>query len=266
MKKFLSILLCIILCMRVLAGCNMPKDEPPVPAPTPEAAEPVPAESSVPPTKETTPTEASEEAPVPTETEPPETAAPEDAPPADENTYRISLPGFISIFDEPSYDGRFVRPIGEQGVFTIVEEKTDGEGNVWGKLKSGAGWINLSELETNPPVMAGFGSEKMLKSPHHLAVVDDSEYMEYLVFDATQTLTDVRLTMLLPDETGYTQDSILHTLPELVPGTPLIAEVVFYGDFTTYGLSFKDAYGAERHFAVNISGRNGAPVLQEYQA
>jgi len=110
--------------------------------------------------------------------------------------------------------------IRDKGVYTIVEE-SPGKGSTagWGKLKSGAGWINLSELETNPPVMAGFGSEKMLKSPHHLAVVDDSEYMEYLVFDATQTLTDVRLTMLLPDETGYTQDSILHTLPELVPGS-----------------------------------------------
>lgn len=263
MKKPFSVILSILLCVILLAGCGSP-------APVPEATAPsiAPGDVAPPAAEESEPTTESAEEPTPAQPEPTEAASvspdPEEAPSSDENTYTLSLPGFISVFDAPTYDGQFVRSIGEDGVYTIVEEKVDSEGFVWGKLKSGVGWICLSELEANPPVIAGLGSERMLNSPHHLVIVDDSEFMEYLVFSPTQTLTDVRLSMLLWEDDGYVEDSILGTQPELEPGKPLIAEVVFYGDFTTYGLSFKDAYGIPRHFAVYISGRNGAPVLQEY--
>ena len=74
----------------------------------------------------------------------------------------------------------------------------------------------------------------------------------------------MRLISLLPDVGTYVEDSILYTIPELTPDMPLIAQVVFYGDFTTYGLSFTDENGTQRLFVVYISGRNGAPILQEY--
>lgn len=258
MKKKLSAFFSIVLCIALLVGCGTVPE--PLPAPTPEANAPTSAPD---PTPDTTPT--SDTTPVPDPTPAPETApVPSEDVPAEDVPYLLSLPGFMPIFDMPSYDGCFTRSVGRNGVFTIVEEKEDKEGNLWGKLKSGAGWVCLTELASTLPVLAGLGSEEMLADPHHLVVVDDAEYMEYLVFDATQTLTDVRLTMLLLAESGYAEDSVLHTLPELAPGEPLIAEVVFYGDFTTYGLSFLDAHGQMRYFAVSISGRNGAPVLREY--
>ena len=264
MKRLISAILSIFLCIAFLAGCGKPSA-----MPTPEVT--VPTETAAPEATPSIPDPSEESAPThpePVETEPTKPAESTTAavPTPEENTYRLSLPGFISIFDQPTYDGCYVGPIGEDGVFTIVEEKVDSENFVWGKLKSGAGWINLSELETNPPVMAGLGSEHMLKNPHYLVNVDDAEYMEYLVFAPTQTITDVRFTMLLPEENGYAEDTLYETIPELEPGKPLIAQVVFYGDFTTYGLSFRDATGTQRHFAVSISGRNGAPVLQEYTA
>ena len=45
-----------------------------------------------------------------------------------------------SIHEGPSYDDIFVATVGEKGVYTIVEEATDAEGNLWGRLKSGIGW------------------------------------------------------------------------------------------------------------------------------
>ena len=43
-----------------------------------------------------------------------------------------------------------------------------------------------------------------------------------------------------------------------------MAGVVFYGDMTTYGISFVDEEGNERYYAVSLSGMNGALVLNEY--
>ena len=246
MKKRCSILLAIALSVALL-GCNVQ----PTPPSTTAATEPARQVTA----PVTTPTEA----PISTETEP--AAAPS---PAEGSAYLLSLPGFLAVFDAPSYDGCYVGSIGEKGVYTIVQEQTDPEGYLWGKLKSGIGWINLSEYHADIPLWAGLGSEALLDFPHHIAVVDDSEYMEYLVFQAKSTLTDVRLISLLPDVGTYTEDSILCTIPELTPDMPLIAQVVFYGDFTTYGLSFTDENGTQRLFAVYISGRNGAPILQEY--
>lgn len=37
--------------------------------------------------------------------------------------------------------------IKDKGVYTITEEQTDREGKTWGRLKSGAGWIPLSETK-----------------------------------------------------------------------------------------------------------------------
>ena len=157
-----------------------------------------------------------------------------------------------------------MQSVGQDGVYTIVEEQADEEGNLWGKLKSGVGWICLSELHADLPLIAGLGDAAVLDAPHYFVNVDDAEFSQYIVFQPKSTLTDVQLTMLLPDVGGYTEDTLYDTIPELTPDTPLVAQVVFYGDFTTYGLSFLDEAGTHRQFALYISGRNGAPVLQEY--
>jgi len=209
-----------------------------------------------------------EEAPEEAAPETPQEEAEPEAPAAEETD-----PSYLekiawadqSVFAEPSYDSVFVGTVELAGTYTIVEEAYDEEGNLWGKLKSGIGWIDLTALGADVPVLAGLMDERVLEQPHHIAIVDDSEYMEYLVFRATETLTDVRLTMLMLSESGYTEDSTLHTIPEMTLEKPLVAEVVFYGDFTTYGLTFTDESGTERYFALYISGRNGAPVLQEFE-
>lgn len=262
MKKFIIVLFCFTL----LTGCGQKQAAPAptaavsVPATEAPATEPVPAQTSP---SETATEPVAESAPA--ETSPEEVTEPPAAAEAEEFTpYTLSLHSFVSIFDAPTYDGCYTASVGEDGVYTIVEEKADEEGNLWGRLKSGIGWVCLTDLQTELPVRAGLASEKVLESPHHLVIVDNSEYMEYLVFRSTQPLTDVRLTALLPDVGGYKEDCTYETLSQLTPEKPLVAEVVFYGDFTTYGLSFTDEAGTQRQFAVYISGRNSAPILQEY--
>lgn len=257
MKKLTAIVLCSLLLISMLTGCSNKQIAPeaapaPQTTPTTEATEP----ATEPATSEA-PTELPTEAPTEEHTEPATEAA-------DPLPYTLSLYGFTAIFDEPTYDGCYVQSVGQDGVYTIVEEQGDEEGNLWGKLKSGVGWICLSELYADLPLIAGLGDAAVLDAPHYFVNVDDAEFSQYIVFQPKSTLTDVQLTMLLPDVGGYTEDTLYDTIPELTPDTPLVAQVVFYGDFTTYGLSFLDEAGTHRQFALYISGRNGAPVLQEY--
>lgn len=260
MRKYIAILLSALL----LTGCG-PKSIQPTPSapetvPTAEATQPTVPEPEVTETPPSEPevTEAPTSEPAATETP---TSSQEEKP---ADSYTMSLHGFVSIFDAPSYDGCYVQSVGQDGVYTIVEEQMDSEGNLWGRLKSGVGWVCLTELKADLPVVAGLADKNILQKPHRIVIVDNSQFMEYLVFRPNETITDVRLTSLLPDVGGYTEDCTYDTFPKLTPEEPLVAEVVFYGDFTTYGLSFTDESGTQRHFALYISGRNGAPVLQEY--
>lgn len=69
------------------------------------------------------------------ETKPPMTETPYLFPAA-ENTYEI--------YKEPSYSSTYVKML-PKGTFTIVAEEYDAYNNLWGKLKSGVGWICVAD-------------------------------------------------------------------------------------------------------------------------
>ena len=50
------------------------------------------------------------------------------------------------IYSGPGYGYSYVGTVEEAGVYTIVEEKYDGAGDLWGRLKSGVGWVNLTHI------------------------------------------------------------------------------------------------------------------------
>ncbi len=61
------------------------------------------------------------------------------------NSYTISLLDHTEIYSGPGYEHSFVMTINETGVFTIVDEYIHpSTGILWGKLKSGVGWVNLT--------------------------------------------------------------------------------------------------------------------------
>ncbi|MBQ8297181.1 MAG: hypothetical protein IJX77_05300 [Ruminococcus sp.] len=55
----------------------------------------------------------------------------------------------VYIYDAPAYSAAIVGEITDMGSYTIVEEYTENgassDTGTWGRLKSGAGWINLSD-------------------------------------------------------------------------------------------------------------------------
>ena len=259
MKRFVIILLCAAL----LCGCT-PKD-----VPATEPSEPtVPATQ----TQETTPadTEPAETLPpetVPQETEPAQTEPAETAP-VQSVPYTIALHAAVPIFGGPSYDEIPLRVVEQDGVYTIVEEVTDAEGNRWGCLKSGAGWVDLSALDMTVPVTVAYADEPLLIDGNYIPYCwETSDYVTKVAFRAREVLKDVQLCELEPDwdrGNGYTVSRPLLVLAALEPGMPLVAELAFLGDMTAYGLTCTDADGEVHHYAVTISGRNGMLLMQEF--
>ena len=172
------------------------------------------------------------------------------------------------VFSGPGYDHFMVQTVHEAGVYTIVEEMPDGEGALWGRLQSGAGWIDLTSVlawnAAPTPVTAALADDQLLPADCYRYVAEENDGTVLLLFHAHEALTNVRVESLTPNGVAYMPEQTLYTLPLLTPEKPLVIGVVYYGDMTAYGLSFTDATGTERHFAADMSGRNGMLLLEEY--
>lgn len=222
------------------------------PMPTPPTAS---AESSV--------------APQPEETAVPMVEQPSPTPEAPVSkfpyTLRIDNPA-QGIYKEPSYDSTKVGMVITATVYTIVDEATDDEGILWGKLKSGIGWVDLDSIYSFdgkiPLVTANFADLNRIEEPYE-AFYPAERYEWAVLADirVTAPVSDVRLLMLEPlDYTVYEEYCYLGGLEPL---QAFVTELYFSGDFTTYGLSLIDEYGMERIFAIGQSGRNGELVVWE---
>ena len=113
---------------------------------------------------------------------------------AEETPYRqrVTRPDEM-IFSGPGYDEFCVGTVRKAGVYTIVEEVDDGEGHLWGRLKSGAGWIDLTQLQHREdfpmPISANYADDRLMNSgnfEHYLA--PDAEYRVKIAFRAAETL------------------------------------------------------------------------------
>ncbi len=181
----------------------------------------------------------------------------------EDNAYivRIERANF-PIYDGPSYDNFQVGTIGTAGAFTIVDQVQDDEGNHWGKLKSGAGWVDLSliEQEKNSElvVTASWMDTSVLgDQKFYYCDADESPFAKPIVFYTNQTLTDVSFFSLFMNEFFEKGEEYYH-MDTWEADALFVADVYFAGDFTMYGLSFKDSSGTEHIYYATESGRNGS--------
>lgn len=255
MRKLIAVLILAAL----LCGCAGQDNTMPTPAVT-EAATSLATQPSAETVVSTEPSAATEAAP----SEPaPEPTSPE-LPYLQKVTYADQ-----SIFDGPGYDYAFVGTVKEAGTYTIVEEAWDVEDNLWGRLKSGAGWIDLTEvrlrIEFPDPLSANYADDFLLESGnYHHYVGSTEEYAVRIAFRAQETLTDVRLYSMVFYETMELADELFR-LPHLEPEKPLVADLDFPGDMSTYAILFTDSNGSQVCLCISISGRNGTLELWEYE-
>lgn len=170
-----------------------------------------------------------------------------------------------SVYTGPGYDYGFARAVRKQGTYTIVEEAQDPEGNLWGKLKSGFGWVNLTEIQSedyqNALISANYADDALLLHGAYHHYSDGQEYHIPIVFRAYTPLRDVTLFTIGYTAEGPFPGEDLFTLPEMTAEVPLVAELAFPGDMTSYGIRFTDESGTVHTHTVYISGRNGALML-----
>lgn len=281
MKRYITLLLAAAIALSLFSGCRT--EESPTSAPTENTTQQTqPSETTVPATQppettapatqatETQPTE-----PAPTqETQPVETAPPETVPPETAPTETEGFSSYLqkikratqSIFDGPGFDYGFVGTVEVAGTYTIVDEAWDYEGNLWGKLKSGVGWVNLTEIQSPEtyviPISVNYASKRLLDSGNYQhCIADTSEYMVQIAFYADEPLTDFSLVSLQFADSGFEVAEMFFYTGELTPEQPLLADVAFPGDMSTYGIQFTDADGVVHQCYITQSGRNGTLVM-----
>lgn len=182
--------------------------------------------------------------------------------------YQVPLGAWVPIYTAAGYErGICSAIVGEDGVYTIVAEVEDEWGNVWGRLKSGAGWIDLDYVRWmgNPPMTAYFADILELEEGCYEEFgAEDSEYSVKIAFRANEQMRYISLNALTWEEEGYTTDERLHWISRLEEDTYFVAEVVFYGDMTTFGLTFMDSSDEWRNYSISLSGMDGSLVVNEY--
>lgn len=172
-----------------------------------------------------------------------------------------------SVYSGPGYDYGFVGTVRKRGIYTIVEEAEDYEGNLWGKLKSGMGWVDLTQIRSeeyrSALLSANFAEEDLIHSGAYHYFSDGQEYRVPIAFRAYGTLRDVTIYTMEFDAEGYFPGEELYSLSQMTEELPLVAELSFPGDMTTYGIRFTDEQGDAYSYIVYLSGRNGALMLTE---
>ncbi len=251
MKRLICLLLA--LCMMLCACAGAPKETTAPPATTAPPETTAPAETAVPGVDNDM---AYREEDLPIEEDPAE--------PTVDGAYtlRIEDPETM-IYAGPAFVHPVTALVEEAGAYTIVEEAVDSDDNTWGRLKSGAGWVCLTEPPL-APIYADYAPEDF--NAWHAYWSDETDYITAIGFTPAEKLTDVTFGLLDWFETeSWQMSEVLYTMDELDPDHAFLAQVVFWGDMTTYGISFTDADGAQRHFAVSISGKDGSLVCIEYK-
>ena len=113
-----------------------------------------------------------------TEETPPATPAPETQ---QTLPYTLRMKGNTPVHEGPGTEYDFISTIGADGTFTIVEEATDTDGNKWGKLKSGLGWVNISLLGSYTVEKA----DKILRAFYGYGVIYKGETEREILYGET---------------------------------------------------------------------------------
>lgn len=255
-KRIYSFTLAVCLLVIMFSGCNIEitiKDDPAPDTTQTQAQEPTAV------VMDTQPVEKPEIEPV---TEP-ETEG-ETQPEEEDNSYRINIPkNDQPIYSGPGYQYKYVGNVGIAGIYTIVEEARDSSGVLWGKLKSGVGWVDLNNIHRlENPIYIDYADPDLLESGNfHRCDKNAGAHSTAVAFRAYETLYNVQIFYNTYDydyniESGYD----LFYLKQLTPDKPIVAAISFT-DTSIYLVSFEDAYGNFYVYEFYESGNDWAGIV-----
>lgn len=211
----------------------------------------------------------------PEETEPPATEPPATEPPSQPSDTRTGL-YLINVTDAnyPIYRGPgigydYVGTVETAGYYTIMEEVRDTKGKLWGRLKSGAGWITVDGFEkkyvSGAKLSADYATREDFQNPNGYQCGNDSaEYVSACAFYISEMVTEVHVCETEFTGYGYEPAYELGSWYSWSPDTPLILWGSFPGDMSAYYICFTDSVGAVHQYCVSISGMDGSLVLTDF--
>lgn len=161
----------------------------------------------------------------------------------------------------PGDDYSWLGNLGETGTYTILAVVSDQYGSLWGKLKSGDGWVNLTQLwreaEDMPRVTATYVDERLLKSGvYGHQVVSADEYVQQVAICAHQEIRDIEFYAIDVRESNVAE-KLLFTMEKLKSGGFVLVDLSFPGDMTIYGMRFADENGEICDYLLTDSGYGG---------
>ena len=243
-----------------------------------EATNPPASEETNAPTLTTEPTEIPETR-VPDSPEPttvattPEATTPEATDPADmEVGYIINIPlADQSIFSGPTYDSYFVGIVGVATNYTIVNEATDAEGNLWGELKSGRGWVDLTEIRSGKrethPFTVNLADKAIAEDPNSMHCSQSNhEAAIQIAIRPLEKMKNFTFSDYYLNGEEFEIGETYFTAVEMDENTPLVVDLMFTGDFTMFLITFVDEEGNPHNYRIYESQRNSTICMDEVTA
>jgi len=122
---------------------------------------------------------------------------------------------------------------------------------------------DVTVIPSAQPITADYAVAE--KNYDYVYETAETEYVTYMEILPQEDITDVAFGLLTWDGAALIMDETLYTAPAMKAGETFLAAVVFYGDMTTYGVTFTDAAGETRSFSLMISGMDGSLECLETQ-
>ncbi len=169
----------------------------------------------------------------------------------------INNPG-QPIYEGPSYDERMLGIVRKPTGYTIVEEAVDYAGTLWGRLKSGAGWIDLDSVRNWDGTIHSFSAWFVdVDSADYYEDTELTHLYQYACFLPWEHMMDISFRSCHGmDPEGTMSGEVLH-IPYMNADNEYIIALTFPHDFSEFLMSFTTADGAEHQYRLVYSLRNG---------
>ena len=163
------------------------------------------------------------------------------------------------IFKEPDHGAKIARVL-PKGVYTIVKETYDANGHHWGKLKSGAGWICLTDIQENQvPIKIDEAEKSFLNSGEYTKHGNvNGKYTIPVLLMANQPLTEVAV-YNVDHNTSKKTGSPIAKRETLETDQSMVVWLDFGGDCAEYQIRCVDAAGTTYKYRIseNLSDSGG---------
>ena len=175
-------------------------------------------------------------------------------------TYTVKIRrGDFPIYSGPGYENQKVATVEEAGIYTIVAECRNTDGVLWGRLKSGVGWVDLDMIRQEGNVAVSVTAQRANQAllsggNYHYCDADSSEYSVTVVFRTNTLLYNVSFFQFFFEDAAYCSGPELYRLDFWDPVNPFVVKVAFPGLMSAWGLRFTDGNGKTQTYMLRDGG------------